>query len=91
MAKGYSMYIDKVMKGRALGGNLVRGGFTGGVYQMSPYGAPVSDETQAKATRRRRSSWTAPWSVYQVREGHTGKELIAAGAKQEQTESPSRA
>jgi basic membrane protein A len=82
--KVYSAYIDEVMKGEKWE-HLVRGGFKEGFIKMSPYGAAVSEDAKKKADEAKAKFIDGSLVVYQgPLKDNTGKEIIAAGVKQEQ-------
>jgi simple sugar transport system substrate-binding protein len=84
--KVYSAYIEKVMKGEKWE-HLVRGGFKEGFVKMSPYGAAVSEEAKKKADEAKAKFTEGTMVVYQgPLKDNAGKEIIAAGAKQTQTD-----
>jgi basic membrane protein A len=84
--KVYSAYIEKVMKGEKWE-HLVRGGFKEGFIKMSPYGAAVSEEAKKKADEAKAKFTEGTMVVYQgPLKDNAGKEIIAAGIKQAQTD-----
>jgi simple sugar transport system substrate-binding protein len=84
--KVYSAYIEKVMKGEPWD-HLVRGGFKEGYVKMSPYGAAVSEDAKKKADEAKAKFVDGSMVVYQgPLKDNTGKEIIAAGVKQPQTD-----
>ena len=84
--KVYSAYIEKVKKGEKPD-HLVRGGFSSGYIKMSPYGSAVSAETKAKAEEAKQKLTDGSLVIYQgPLKDNAGKEIIAAGAKQVQTD-----
>jgi basic membrane protein A len=84
--KVYSAYIEKVMKGEKWE-HLVRGGFKEGFIKMSPYGAAVSADTKKKADEAKAKFTDGTMVVYQgPLKNNEGKEIIAAGTKQTQTD-----
>jgi len=84
--KVYSAYIEKVMKGEPWD-HLVRGGFKEGYVKMSPYGTAVSEDAKKKADEAKAKFVDGSMVVYQgPLKDNTGKEIIAAGVKQPQTD-----
>ena len=84
--KVYTAYIEQVKKGEKPQ-HLVRGGFSEGFVKLSPYGTPVSAELKAKADEAKAKLTAGTLVVYQgPLKDNAGKEIIAAGAKQEQTD-----
>ncbi|HEY3498211.1 MAG TPA: BMP family ABC transporter substrate-binding protein [Polyangiaceae bacterium] len=84
--KVYGAYIEKVKKGEKPE-HLVRGGFSSGYIKMSPYGSAVSAETKAKADEAKQKLTDGSLVIYQgPLKDNAGKEVIAAGAKQVQTD-----
>ncbi|HEX4339567.1 MAG TPA: BMP family ABC transporter substrate-binding protein [Polyangiaceae bacterium] len=84
--KVYSMYIEKIMKGEKWD-HLVRGGFKEGYIKMSPYGAAVSEDAKKKADEAKAKFLDGSLVIYQgPLKDNTGKEIIAAGVKQAQTD-----
>jgi simple sugar transport system substrate-binding protein len=84
--KVYSAYIEKIKKGEKPE-HLVRGGFSSGYIKMSPYGAAVSAEIKTKADEAKQKLTDGSLVIYQgPLKDNTGKEIIAAGAKQAQTD-----
>jgi basic membrane protein A and related proteins len=80
----YKAYIDEIQKGQPWE-HLVRGGFKENFIKMSPYGAPVSDATKAKADEAKKKFLDGTMIVYAgPLKDNTGKEVIAAGAQQGQ-------
>jgi len=64
-AKIYTDYVTWVREGKSYP-HLLRGGLKEGFVKMSPYGPAVSAAARRKATKRRRSSWTARSSSTRV-------------------------
>ena len=84
--KVYTAYIEQVKKGEKPQ-HLVRGGFSSGFVKLSPYGAPVVDATKAKADEAKAKLTAGELVVYQgPLKDNTGKEIIAADVKQQQTD-----
>jgi basic membrane protein A and related proteins len=84
--KVYTAYIDTIKKG-GKPEHLVRGGFSSGFVKLSPYGAAVKDELKAKADAAKSALTAGTLVVYQgPLKDNAGKEIIAAGAKQIQTD-----
>jgi simple sugar transport system substrate-binding protein len=84
--KVYTAYIESVKKGETPQ-HLVRGGFSSGFVKLSPYGAPVADAVKAKADDAKAKLTAGTLVVYQgPLKDNAGKEVIAAGAKHEQTD-----
>ena len=84
--KVYTAYIETVKKGEKPQ-HLVRGGFSSGFVKLSPYGVPVADSIKAKADEAKQKLTAGTLVVYQgPLKDNTGKEIIAAGAKYEQTD-----
>jgi simple sugar transport system substrate-binding protein len=84
--KVYSAYIEKVKAGQTPD-HLVRGGFSSGFIKLSPYSAVVSAEVKAKAedAKAKLTAGTLPIYAGPLKD-NAGKEIIAAGAKHEQTD-----
>jgi basic membrane protein A len=84
--KVYSAYIEQVMKGEKWE-HLVRGGLKDGFVKMSPYGAAVSEEAKKKADEAKAKFMDGTMVVYVgPLKNNEGKEIIAAGVKQTQTD-----
>jgi simple sugar transport system substrate-binding protein len=84
--KVYTSYIESVKKGETPQ-HLVRGGFSSGFIKLSPYGAAVPDAVKSKAEDAKQKLTAGSLVVYQgPLKDNTGKEIIAAGAKHEQTD-----
>jgi simple sugar transport system substrate-binding protein len=84
--KVYTTYVEQVKKGEKPQ-HLVRGGFSSGFIKLSPYGTPVSAEIKAKADDVKAKLTAGTLVLYAgPLKDNTGKEIIAAGAKQEQTD-----
>jgi simple sugar transport system substrate-binding protein len=84
--KVYTSYVETVKKGEKPQ-HLVRGGFSSGFVKLSPYGTPVSDAIKAKADEAKKALTAGTLVVYAgPLKDNTGKEIIAAGTKQEQTD-----
>jgi basic membrane protein A and related proteins len=84
--KVYTSYIESIKKGEKPA-HLVRGGFSSGFVKLSPYGAAVNAELKAKADEAKAALTAGTLVVYQgPLKDNAGKEIIAAGAKQLQTD-----
>jgi simple sugar transport system substrate-binding protein len=84
--KVYKGYVEKVMKGEKWE-HLVRGGFREGFVKMSPYGAAVSDEAKTKADEAKAKLTDGSFVIFKgPLKDNTGKELLAAGVEQGQTD-----
>jgi len=84
--KVYTSYIEKTKAGQ-MGDHLVRGGFSSGYIKLSPYGATVTDAIKAKADDAKTKLTAGQLVIYQgPLKDNAGKEIIATGAKQEQTD-----
>jgi simple sugar transport system substrate-binding protein len=84
--KVYTAYIEQVKKGEKPQ-HLVRGGFSAGFVKLSPYGTPVADGIKTKADDAKAKLTSGELVVYAgPLKDNTGKEIIAAGAKQAQTD-----
>jgi simple sugar transport system substrate-binding protein len=84
--KVYQSYIEKTKAGQ-MSDHLVRGGFSSGFIKLSPYGAAVSDAIKAKAEDAKAKLTAGTLVIYQgPLKDNTGKEIIAAGAKKDQTD-----
>jgi basic membrane protein A len=84
--KVYTAYIEKTKAGQ-MADHLVRGGFSSGYIKLSPYGAAVSDAIKAKADDAKAKLTAGTLVVYQgPLKDNAGKEIIAAGAKHDQTD-----
>jgi basic membrane protein A len=84
--KVYTAYIDTIKKG-GKPEHLVRGGFSSGFVKLSPFGAAVKDELKTKADAAKAALTAGTLVVYQgPLKDNAGKELIAAGTKQVQTD-----
>jgi simple sugar transport system substrate-binding protein len=82
----YKDYIAKVQKGEPWA-HLVRGGFKEGYVKMSPYGAAVSEETKKKADEAKAKLVAGGFAIFKgPLKDNAGKEIIAAGAEQGQTD-----
>jgi len=82
----YKDYIAKVQKGEPWS-HLVRGGFKEGYVKMSPYGAAVSEETKKKADEAKAKLVAGGFAIFKgPLKDNAGKEIIAAGAEQGQTD-----
>jgi simple sugar transport system substrate-binding protein len=84
--KVYTSYVEKLKKGEKPD-HLVRGGFSSGFVKLSPYGAPVSAEAKAKAEEAKAKFMDNSMIVYRgPLKDNAGKEVIAAGVNQAQTD-----
>jgi basic membrane protein A len=84
--KVYTAYIEKVKAGQTPD-HLVRGGFSSGFVKLSPYGSAVSDAVKAKAEDAKAKLTAGTLVVYEgPMKDNTGKEIIPAGTKHEQTD-----
>lgn len=84
--KVYKSYIETIQKGEKPA-HLVRGGFSSGFIKLSPFGPAVSPETKAKAEAVQKSFVDGSLVVYAgPLKDNAGKEVIAAGVKQAQTD-----
>jgi basic membrane protein A and related proteins len=84
--KVYSNYIATVKKGEAPA-HLVRGGFAAGFIKLSDYGPAVSEDAKAKAEAAKKAFLDGTMVIYQgPLKDNTGKEVIAAGVSQAQTD-----
>ncbi len=84
--KVYTAYIETIKKGEKPE-HLVRGGFSSGFVKLSPYGAAVSDAIKAKADEAKSLLTDGKLVVYKgPLKDNTGKEIIAAGVEQKQTD-----
>ena len=84
--KVYTAYIEQVKKGEKPQ-HLVRGGFSSGFIKLSAFGAPVSADIKAKAEEAKTKLTAGQLVVYAgPLKDNAGKEIIAAGAKHEQTD-----
>jgi basic membrane protein A len=82
----YKDYISKVQKGEPWA-HLVRGGFKEGYIKMSPYGAAVSDDTRKKADEAKAKLAAGGFAIFKgPLKDNAGKEILAAGAEQGQTD-----
>jgi basic membrane protein A and related proteins len=84
--KVYTSYIESIKKGEKPA-HLVRGGFSSGFVKLSPYGSAVTAELKTKADAAKAALTAGTLVVYQgPLKDNAGKEIIAAGAKQAQTD-----
>jgi simple sugar transport system substrate-binding protein len=84
--KVYTSYIEKTKAGE-MSPHLVRGGFSSGFIKLSPYGAAVSDAVKAKAEDAKAKLTAGTLVIYEgPMKDNTGKEIIPAGTKHEQTD-----
>jgi basic membrane protein A len=74
----YKDYVEKIKKGEKWE-HLVRGGFKEGFIKMSPYGAPVSAETKAKADEAKAKLTAGTLVIFKGPiKDNAGKEIISA-------------
>jgi simple sugar transport system substrate-binding protein len=84
--KVYKSYIESVQKGEKPQ-HLVRGGFSSGFIKLSAFGPAVAPETRAKAEAAQKGFMDGSLVIYQgPLKDNAGKEIIAAGLKQAQTD-----
>jgi basic membrane protein A len=84
--KVYKSYIETVQKGEKPQ-HLVRGGFSSGFIKLSAFGPAVAPETKAKAEAAQKGFMDGSLVIYQgPLKDNAGKEIIAAGLKQAQTD-----
>jgi basic membrane protein A and related proteins len=84
--KVYTNYVNKVKAGLPPE-HLVRGGFSSGFIKLSPYGVAVSDEVKAKAEAAKAKLTDGSLVIYSgPLKDNAGKDILAAGAKQLQTD-----
>jgi simple sugar transport system substrate-binding protein len=84
--KVYTDYIKQVQSGQTWA-HLVRGGFKEGYVKMSPYGAAVSDAAKAKADAAKAALTAGSLVIFKgPLKDNAGKEIIAPGAQQVQTD-----
>jgi basic membrane protein A len=84
--KVYTSYIETIKKG-GKPDHLVRGGFSSGFVKLSPYGAAVKPELKTKADEAKAALTAGTLVVYQgPLKDNAGKEILAAGVKQAQTD-----
>jgi basic membrane protein A len=84
--KVYTAYIEKIKKGEKPE-HLVRGGFSSGFIKLSPYGVGVTDAVKAKAEEAKSGLTAGTLVVYAgPLKDNAGKEILAAGTKQIQTD-----
>lgn len=82
----YKKYIEDFKAG-AMSPHLVRGGFKDGFVKMSPYGPAVSEEAKAKAEEAKAKLTAGTLTIFKgPLKDNTGKELLAAGIEQGQTD-----
>jgi simple sugar transport system substrate-binding protein len=82
----YKDYVNKVKKGEPWS-HLVRGGFKEGYIKMSPYGAAVPDDARKKADEAKAKLLAGDFAVFKgPLKDNKGKELLAAGSEQGQTD-----
>jgi basic membrane protein A len=84
--KIYKAYIEAILAKKPME-HLVRGGFDKGYIKMSPYGAAVSADAKAKAKKAEESLTRGELVIFQgPLKDNTGKEVLAEGVKQGQTD-----
>jgi simple sugar transport system substrate-binding protein len=84
--KVYTAYIERVKSGH-VPDHLVRGGFSAGFIKLSPYASIVKDDVKAKAEEAKAKFTAGTFAVYSgPLKDNAGKEILAAGVKQEQTD-----
>jgi simple sugar transport system substrate-binding protein len=82
----YKDYVNKVKKGEPWS-HLVRGGFKEGYVKMSPYGAAVPDEARKQADEAKAKLLAGNFAIFKgPLKDNKGKELLAAGSEQGQTD-----
>ena len=82
----YTMHVKDAMSGAPFK-NFVRGGLKEGFVKMSPYGKAVSDPARKKADAVRAEMMKGDYAIFKgPLKDNTGKEVIAAGAAQKQTD-----
>ncbi len=82
----YKDYIEKIQKGQPWQ-HLVRGGFKEGFVKMSPYGAAVSEDAKKKADEAKAKLTAGTLVIFKgPLKDNAGKELLAAGVEQTQTD-----
>jgi len=80
------MHVKDAMSGAPFK-NFVRGGLKEGFVKMSPYGKAVSDPARKKADAVRAEMMKGDYAIFKgPLKDNTGKEVIAAGAAQKQTD-----
>jgi basic membrane protein A and related proteins len=84
--KIYTAYVEKIKKGEKPE-HLVRGGFSSGYIKLSPYGSAVSDAVKTNAEEAKSALTGGTLVIYQgPLKDNVGKEILAASAKQLQTD-----
>jgi simple sugar transport system substrate-binding protein len=82
----YKKYIEDVKAGK-MSAHLVRGGFKDGFIKMSAYGPAVSDEAKSKADEAKAKLTAGTLTIFKgPLKDNAGKELLAVGAEQGQTD-----
>jgi basic membrane protein A len=82
----YKKYIEDFKAGNK-SPHLVRGGFKDRFIKMSPYGPAVSDEAKSKAEEAKAKLTAGTLTIFKgPLKDNTGKELLAAGTEQGQTD-----
>ncbi len=82
----YKKYIEDVKAGK-MSAHLVRGGFKDGFIKMSAYGPAVSDEAKSKAEEAKAKLTAGTLTIFKgPLKDNTGKELLATGTEQGQTD-----
>ena len=84
--KVYADYIKMIQAGKPYP-HLLRGGLKEGFVKVSPYGAAVSAETKKKAEAAKAKFMAGTMVIYKgPLKDNTGKEIIAKGVEQKQTD-----
>jgi simple sugar transport system substrate-binding protein len=82
----YKKYIEGIQTGKPIE-HLVRGGFKDGYIKMSAYGPAVSDEARGKADDAKAKLTAGTLTIFKgPLKDNTGKDLLAAGTEQGQTD-----
>ncbi|HET9958316.1 MAG TPA: BMP family ABC transporter substrate-binding protein [Polyangiaceae bacterium] len=82
----YKKYVEAVQKGETPE-HLVRGGFKEGYIKMSAYGPAVNDAARAKADEAKAKLTAGDFTIFKgPLKDNSGKELLAAGSTQIQTD-----
>ncbi len=82
----YKKYIEGVQSGKPFE-HLVRGGFKEGFVKMSEYGPAVPDEARRKADEAKAKLTAGTLTIFKgPLKDNTGKEILAAGTEQGQTD-----
>jgi simple sugar transport system substrate-binding protein len=84
--KVYTDYIQWIQAGKSYP-HLLRGGLKEGFVKVSPYGAAVSADTKKKADAAKAKFMAGTMVIYKgPLKDNTGKEIIAKGVEQKQTD-----